>query len=251
MPSSRLTILDEPDLARDSLPVSETFVSIQGEGKLAGVPSWFLRTSGCNLRCTWCDTPYASWSPEGTRRTLTDLIAEAKGAKVGHAVLTGGEPMLFAALVPLTHALRDAGIHITIETAGTLAPTPLPHCDLWSISPKLAHSTPRNDPRDATGAWAARHEQRRLNVPALQSLLNAPGDHQLKFVVSNERDLAEIDDLLSKLTSWAPSDILLMPEGITTPTPAQRAAVADVCLSRGFRYCARLHIELFGNTRGT
>lgn len=253
MPSP-LPILDGPEATPDALPVSETFVSIQGEGKLTGVPSWFLRTSGCNLRCTWCDTPYASWNPEGTRRTLTDLAAEARNAKVKHAVLTGGEPMLFAALVPLTHALRDAGVHITIETAGTLAPpppTPLPHCDLWSISPKLAHSTPRNDPRDPTGAWAARHEQRRLNIPALQLLLDAPGDHQLKFVVSNESDLAEIDDLLSKLTGWAPSDILLMPEGITTPTPAQRATVANVCLSRGFRYCARLHIELFGNTRGT
>jgi len=248
---SPLPILDAHDATRDSLPVSETFVSLQGEGKLTGVPSWFLRTSGCNLRCTWCDTPYASWSPEGTRRTLADLIAEAKAARVHHAVLTGGEPMLFAALVPLTHALRDAGIHITIETAGTLAPTPLPHCDLWSISPKLAHSTPTNDPRDPTGAWAARHEQRRLNIPALQSLLSAPGDHQLKFVVSKEGDLPEIDDLLARLTGWAPADILLMPEGVATPTPAQRAAVASLCLARDFRYCTRLHIDLFGNTRGT
>jgi 7-carboxy-7-deazaguanine synthase len=248
---SPLPILDGPELARDSLPVSETFVSLQGEGKLTGVPSWFLRTSGCNLRCTWCDTPYASWNPEGTRRTLTDLIAEARAANVRHAVLTGGEPMLFAALVPLTHALRDAGIHITIETAGTLAPTPLPHCNLWSISPKLAHSTPINDPRDPTGAWATRHEQRRLNIPALQSLLNAPGDHQLKFVVARDSDLPEIDALLAQLTGWTPPDILLMPEGVNPPGPARKRAISDLCLKRGFRYCPRLHIELYGNTRGT
>jgi 7-carboxy-7-deazaguanine synthase len=251
LPPSSLPILEGPETTPDSLPVSETFVSIQGEGKLTGVPSWFLRTSGCNLRCTWCDTPYASWNPEGTRRTLTALLAEARGTKVKHAVLTGGEPMLFAALAPLTRALRDAGVHITIETAGTLAPNPLPLADLWSISPKLAHSTPRNDPRDPTGAWAARHEQRRLSVPALQALLDAPGDHQLKFVVSKESDLPEIDALLTKLTGWIPSDILLMPEGVATPTPAQRTTVVNLCLTRGFRYCPRLHIELFGNKRGT
>ncbi|HYD02351.1 MAG TPA: 7-carboxy-7-deazaguanine synthase QueE [Phycisphaerales bacterium] len=249
--ASPLPIVDSSDTTPNTLPVSETFVSIQGEGKLTGVPSWFLRTSGCNLRCTWCDTPYASWNPEGTRRTVGDLLAEARAAKVRHAVLTGGEPMLFAALAPLTHVLRDAGVHVTIETAGTLAPPSLPHCDLWSVSPKLAHSTPRDDPRDPGGAWAARHEQRRLNIGSLQRLLDAPGDHQLKFVVATERDLPEIDDLLSKLTGWTPADILLMPEGVTPPAPARRTAVAALCLARGFRYCPRLHIELFGNKRGT
>ncbi|MBY0307118.1 MAG: hypothetical protein K2Q09_00105, partial [Phycisphaerales bacterium] len=119
------------------------------------------------------------------------------------------------------------------------------------ISPKLAHSTPRNDPRDPTGAWGARHEQRRLNPHALQALLRAPGDHQLKFVVAGPGDLTEIDALLAQLTGWTPPDILLMPEGVTTPGPARRRAVADVCLQRGFRYCPRLHIDLFGNTRGT
>lgn len=246
-----LPILDQPDTAPDSLSVSETFVSLQGEGKLTGVKSWFLRTSGCNLRCAWCDTPYASWNPEGTRRTLADLITEAKHSGARHAVLTGGEPMLFAALIPLTHALRDAGIHVTIETAGTLAPSPLPHADLWSISPKLVHSTPRNDPRDPSGTWADRHEKRRLNLQSLRALLNAPGDHQLKFVVSGPGDLPEIDALLAQLTGWTPPDILLMPEGVTTPGPARRRAVTDLCLKRGFRYCPRLHIELFGNTRGT
>jgi len=248
---SPLPILDGPEPTSDALPVSETFVSLQGEGKLTGVPSWFLRTSGCNLRCAWCDTPYASWRPEGTRRPVTDLIAEARDANVRHAVLTGGEPMLFAALVPLSRALRSAGVHVTIETAGTLAPSPLPYCDLWSISPKLAHSTPRNDPRDPSGAWTLRHEQRRLNLPALQALLNAPGDHQLKFVVAGDGDLDEIDGLLAQLTGWTPPDILLMPEGTAPPEPARKRAVSDLCLRRGFRYCPRLHIELYGNTRGT
>jgi 7-carboxy-7-deazaguanine synthase len=82
-----------------TVPISETFVSIQGEGKLAGVPSYFVRVSGCNLRCAWCDTPYASWEPDGGARTIDRVVEEARSAAsrgVRHAVLTGGEPMMFA-----------------------------------------------------------------------------------------------------------------------------------------------------------
>ena len=125
-----------------------------------------------------------------------------------------------------------------------------------SISPKLASSTPTKDPRDPDGTWAARHEQRRLNVPVLRSLLEGwsarPGrDFQLKFVVCAEGDVAEIQTLLDRLPGWAPSDVLLMPEGVTPPTAATMRALTELCLARGWRYCARLHIELFGNRRGT
>ncbi|MFG0315120.1 MAG: 7-carboxy-7-deazaguanine synthase QueE, partial [Phycisphaerales bacterium] len=104
----------------DTLPISETFVSIQGEGKLTGTSSWFCRLAGCNLRCTWCDTPYASWNPEKTDRTIESLVEEAVGSGVKHAVLTGGEPMIFKGLVPLSNELAKRGLHITIETAGTV-----------------------------------------------------------------------------------------------------------------------------------
>ncbi len=168
--------------------IAETFVSIQGEGKLVGTPSWFVRLSGCNLRCTWCDTPHASWSPEGPQRSIDDLVGEAQRSRVRHAVVTGGEPMMFPQVTELTRRLaEEAGLHITIETAGTIV-RPV-RCDLMSISPKLANSTPAaGDPRDPSGAWAVRHEQRRLNVEALQGLLDAhpsPG-FQLKFVVAGE-----------------------------------------------------------------
>ncbi|MEZ6317299.1 MAG: 7-carboxy-7-deazaguanine synthase QueE [Phycisphaerales bacterium] len=138
----------------DALPIAETFVSIQGEGKLTGVPSWFCRASGCNLRCRWCDTPYASWNPEGTKRPIDDLVREARASGVTHAVLTGGEPMIFDTLAPFTRALRAAGLHVTIETAGTVWIDDLA-CDLISISPKLANSTPTDDPRDPTGPGPA------------------------------------------------------------------------------------------------
>ena len=232
--------------------IAETFYSIQGEGTLTGVPSFFIRFSGCNLRCTWCDTPYASWKPEGTQRSLDELVDAARASRARHVVLTGGEPMLFDAIEPLSRALRASGMHITIETAGTIfRATSQLACDLMSISPKLANSTPRNDPRDPDGAWATRHESRRLNMAALQQLIDHAPRKQLKFVVAGDTDLPEITELLSGLRNWEPADVLLMPEGVTTPTETTKAWLTGVCLQRGWRYCARLHIELFGNTRGT
>ena len=233
-----------------TLPIAETFYSIQGEGKLTGVPSFFIRVSGCNLRCTWCDTPYTSWSPEGAQRTIDSLLAEAAAAPARHAVVTGGEPMIFPNIVPLCRRLRDAGLHVTIETAGTVA-RDVP-CDLMSISPKLSNSTPpQGDPRDPGGAWRARHEHRRIDLAALQSLLDGYPGRQLKFVVQHPADLGEITSLLDRLHNWRDEDVLLMPEGVTTPVPARRAWLVEECLQRNWRYCPRLHIELFGNRRGT
>ncbi len=236
-----------------TLPVAETFRSIQGEGKLAGVPSFFIRLSGCNLRCGWCDTPYASWTPEGRNIAVDALVGEAVESGARHAVVTGGEPMIFAPTAALTRGLAAAGIHVTIETAGTVFDASnRPHADLMSISPKLANSTPReDDPRDPTSAWRARHESRRLNPAVLQRLIDSFPERQLKFVVCGPQDLAEIDGILTSLRGWVPDDILLMPEGVTAPTPEMRKWLAGVCVERGWRYCPRLHIELFGNTRGT
>jgi 7-carboxy-7-deazaguanine synthase len=251
-----------PLSAHPALPITETFLSLQGEGKLTGVPSFFIRVSGCNLRCSWCDTPYASWSPEGAPRPLDALIEEARASGAAHAVLTGGEPMMFPQIAPLASALRESGLHITIETAGTVLPSGtgvppvLPQfADLMSISPKLSSSTPAADgPRDPTGAWRTRHEQRRLNIPVLQALINAHPIRQLKFVVTEQAtpaDLAEIGSLLAQLKNWSDPDILLMPEGVTPPTLAFRRALAQQCVTRNWRYCPRLHIDLYGHTRGT
>jgi len=234
----------------DTLPISETFTSIQGEGKHTGVPSWFCRLSGCNLRCTWCDTPYASWNPEHTGRTIDSLIEEAKASGVHHAVLTGGEPMIFKQLVPLSNQLAKLGMHITIETAGTVT-LPGVSCHLMSLSPKLANSTPKNDPRDPDGTWAARHEARRLNFNALNELIVSSPDRQLKFVVADPSDLIEIDTVLAHIAGYQPRDIMLMPEGIAVPDQGSIRWILDVCLKRWWTYCPRLHIALFGDTRGT
>src|ERR1700749_4862084 len=123
------------------MKISELFYSIQGEGKLLGVPSVFVRASGCNLRCTWCDTPYTSWSPEGAHQSIAQIVSQVQGFGASHVVVPGGEPLIAPEIVSLTNGLRDAGLHITVETAGTVY-EPV-ECDLMSISPKLSNSTPR------------------------------------------------------------------------------------------------------------
>jgi 7-carboxy-7-deazaguanine synthase len=249
--------LSPPPASDGSLVVTETFVSLQGEGKLTGVASWFCRVGGCNLRCAWCDTPYSSWHPEGVRRSIDELVSEAlthAHRGVMHAVITGGEPMVFPSAALLARRLREHRVHVTIETAGTLdsgAPA-----DLMSISPKLASSTPtraqaRTLGGDGADAWAERHGKRRINLVALQSLIDRCPERQLKFVVCGPGDIDEIDTLLGRLRGWTRADVMLMPEGTSTPARDKVAWIAKTCLERGWRYCHRLHIELYGNTRGT
>jgi 7-carboxy-7-deazaguanine synthase len=227
--------------------IAEIFPSIQGEGKLAGVPSTFIRTSGCNLRCTWCDTPYASWNPEGEDLTVSEIVRRVQALPPRHVVLTGGEPMIMPELGELSRALRERNYHITVETAATVY-QPV-EVDLASLSPKLSNSTPHTR---KGGRFALNHDRQRLNIGVIQTFMDAAPDYQLKFVVADEADLAEIDVLLSQLSGVRAEDVQLMPEGIDAATLRQRATwITRVCMSRGFRFSPRLHIELFGNQRGT
>jgi 7-carboxy-7-deazaguanine synthase len=227
--------------------IAEIFHSIQGEGLLAGVPSIFIRTSCCNLRCHWCDTPYASWKPEGPEMSVEEILKKLTEWHCGHVVLTGGEPMIAPDLPELATALQKQKKHITIETAGTILPNSIP-CDLASISPKLSNSTPSPE-RDP--AWAKKHEATRLQPEVISEWIRKY-PFQLKFVVSSELDLAEIKHLLSRLPPVPLHQILLMPEGIDVKTLATRSPwLIEICKREGFRFCPRLHIELFGHTRGT
>jgi 7-carboxy-7-deazaguanine synthase len=226
------------------MKIAEIFYSIQGEGMLAGVPSVFVRTSGCNLRCTWCDTPYTSWAPEGREMPLDAILAEAGRHQATHVVVTGGEPMIVEDVVPLTQALKNSGLHVTIETAGTVH-QPVA-CDLMSISPKLANSTPHD--REG-GRWAAQHDRLRYQPEVLKKLM-ADYAYQLKFVVAAPQDLEEIENIL-KETGAARSRVVLMPEGTDTETLRDRGRwLADICKRERFRYGPRLHIDLYGNQRG-
>ena len=232
----------------NNLRVAEMFASVQGEGLWAGTPSVFVRVSGCNLRCSWCDTKYASWYPEGPTMQVDEIATEAvrlAQGRIEHVVLTGGEPMLFDSTVTLAERLKEHGFTITVETAGTVYQD-LP-CDLMSISPKLANSTPDDS------KLREMHEQARTNIAVLSSLIENY-DCQLKFVVDpdQEGDIEEIEDLLVKLPEIEPASVLLMPEGTDTETLDRRTKMlVPVAVERGWGISPRLHIELYGNTRGT
>jgi 7-carboxy-7-deazaguanine synthase len=229
--------------------VAEIFYSLQGEGELTGVPSVFVRTSGCNLRCTWCDTPYASWNPEGEARSVAGIVAEVQTHPTArHVVLTGGEPMIAKEIHALAAELRKLGRHITIETAATVAPADIA-CDLASLSPKLLNSAP-----DALehGAWRKNHEATRWQPEVVRAWIDAY-PYQFKFVVARPEDVEELEHMLAALHREIPRHkVLLMPEATTLEKMRSRAGwLGELCKARGYRYAHRLHIELYGNKRGT
>jgi 7-carboxy-7-deazaguanine synthase len=228
--------------------IAEIFHSLQGEGELTGVPSVFVRTSGCNLRCNWCDTPYASWHPEGVQMGVDEIVAEVAKRPAKHVVLTGGEPMVAKEIRELAAALKQRGYHITIETAATVAPEGIA-CDLASLSPKLKNSAP--DER-LSATWREKHDALRWQPAVVQAWLASYG-YQLKFVVSQVADVDEIEGMLGQLGAGIPrAKVLLMPEGTTVEALRAKAGwLGELCKVRGYRYAPRLHIELYGNKRGT
>lgn len=222
--------------------ISEIFYSVQGEGLLIGVPSIFVRTTGCNLRCSWCDTPYTSWNPVGEDFTIDEIIAKTdQYTAANHVVITGGEPLIAPGIVELSKRYREQGKHITFETAGTVvAPV---ECDLMSISPKLSNSTPE-------GPFRNQHERLRLNFEALRHL-TTHHPYQLKFVIAQESDLAEAQTVISTLNA-PPQNVILMPEGTAEETLKERGPwLAELCKADGYRFSPRLHVHLYGNKRGT
>src|SRR5579862_7656480 len=191
------------------MKIAELFYSIQGEGRLLGVPSAFVRTSGCNLRCAWCDSDYTSWRSEGEKFTVSEILRRLAEFPTRHVVVTGGEPLIAPGIEELCAGLRDRGYHITIETAATIF-KPVA-CDLASLSPKLANSTPHQ--REG-GRFAAMHDALRLQLGAIRAFM-AHGDYQLKFVLDQPRDVAEVLLILEHLPDVDRTKVLLMPQGVT------------------------------------
>jgi len=246
----------DTEVDSDALPINELFYSLQGEGRLAGVPSVFIRTSGCNLRCWFCDSYHTSWEPQGSWLTVDDIIDEVQSNEdAEHVVLTGGEPLIHEESADLLDRLSELGYHTTVETNGTIYRDAA--IDLASISPKLESSipTPDCDPT-GDGEWEERHEERRIDLDALSRLVDSY-DSQLKFVVTGRDDLAEIESLLDQIRSSADTgiqrgDVLLMPEGTTREQlDERRHDVAELAMEHGYRYTPRLHVDLWNDAPGT
>jgi 7-carboxy-7-deazaguanine synthase len=223
--------------------ISEVFYSVQGEGRYVGTPSVFIRTSGCNLRCWFCDTPYTSWSPEGDPRSVDSLLEQTAVWDCQHVVITGGEPMLVQEVVELTQRLKERGHVITIETAGTVW---LPvQCDLMSISPKRPNSTP------VGMEWEGRHEERRHRPEIIRRLISS-FDYQLKFVIDSPADVEDAEQWLAEFPEADSQQVYLMPQGTQWEILREKQAwIEAAAAQRGWRFSPRRHIELFGNTRGT
>ena len=223
---------------------SEIFYSIQGEGQLIGYPSVFFRTSYCNLRCIWCDTPYTSWEPEDKDISVEDAVGAILAHNCKQVVITGGEPFMQSKdLTILCRRLRQNGKHITIETNGTLFEKV--EADLLSISPKLENS----NPSEFTPHFK-QHQRNRINQPVLRQFLDYYSC-QLKFVVETERDLFEIHQLEREMQIPA-SIIVLMPQGITNNQIQEKQNwIVETCKKYGYRYSPRLHVDIWGDTRGT
>jgi len=224
-----------------TLRVAEVFgPTIQGEGKHMGRQTHFIRLSGCNLSCSWCDTPY-TWDWSGVNGTKYDRETESKiytveelvnlmdQSEATSVVITGGEPLVQAkALVELANDLIYMGISVEIETNGTRpCPDNISRSVQWNISPKLTTSGNANG----------------IKPKALRSY---PASAIYKFVITDPTDIDEINRL-----GLAPSQVWLMPEG-RTPTEINKRAlmVANLALTHGYNYSHRLHVTLWGNKRG-
>ena len=221
--------------------VNEIFYSIQGEGSLAGTPSVFIRLAGCRLRCRWCDTKYAWHDSAGEKLSPEQIKLDISGHPTDHLVITGGEPMTTAHLKDFLAPF--AKMHITIETSGIAFIPDLP-CALMSISPKLSNSTPE----DADTAQS--HEENRLNLPALQQLIDTY-NYQMKFVVDRPSDLDEIAETLKALKNVRFDKVLLMPQAANLQEYIEKSRfLGQICKQTGFAFSPRLQLLLWDGEKG-
>ena len=262
------------------LRVNEMFCSIQGEGKFAGIPSFFVRTVGCNLRCVFsnsiCDTAYTSFKPEKPLYdNWDDLMNDFQkmidnNPTVHHLVISGGEPLIqYNDLKEFISRVQSKKSYIiTIETNGTLpaieswSDSDFSHwIDLWSVSPKLSTSVDHQC-KFLTEAQRDNHNKTRINYDNLASYItdseDGVSDYQLKFVYSGDDSVVEIKEILTNLSNRynfsideLNNHVMLMPEGTTNDQLEKISQeCVTVCIREGWRFCDRLHIRIYGNKRG-
>lgn len=244
------------------LQVCELFASIQGEGITTGTPAVFVRFSGCNLTCKFCDTPF-TWNFEGTdfvhntkawekakyfknaemssytSMELVDKILELSNNKINTVVLTGGEPMLYhktAVFLQLLRLLKQYRFRIEVETNGTICPIAevARLVDQFNVSLKLTNS-------------GVSEKKRIIDNAVLFFVKNFKTS--FKFVIENAIDVEEVKMLQNKF-NIPTGKILLMPEGRTEEEIKTHARiVVDICMNNGYTFCNRLHIWLWGGEK--
>jgi 7-carboxy-7-deazaguanine synthase len=234
------------------MKIVEEFYTLQGEGKYLGVPSWFIRTTGCNLRCQWanpdgtttkCDTPYTSFNPEkGTDLNITESLRELRKHPVNHVVITGGEPLLQPDLTLVCDIFKASGYQVTIETNATQYKQIT--AAFISMSPKLSSSYAQDN------VFEKELHAKNNNWKESARKYMDTNLYQFKFVYNDKTDLEDI--LLAQKELKIPSkNIYLMPQGITTDQfKFKEKEMFDVCMKYGFNYTPRMHIDVWGNKRG-
>lgn len=239
-----------PDDLNSALPVSEVFgPTIQGEGPHMGRPCWFIRTGGCNLSCTWCDTPYStgqhsiplSTVPKRTARSVANAIPA--GTMV---VLTGGEPLMHIkrpAMIALLHALHAKGCEVHMETNGSILPDMSVGylIDHYTVSPKLGVEmvNPRHNP--ALQDWT-RYADRTIFKFVIDRLDEDDQDVNLR---------AQYALMTAETHGGAKESVWIMPEGATAPELAVHwAEVAQAAADAGINASHRLHALAWGDAKG-
>lgn len=264
------------------LKVNEMFCSIQGEGMYTGVPSIFVRTVGCNLRCVFkdsiCDTAYTSFNPEKPLYDNWDDLMNAfkkfvdENPRTNHLVISGGEPLLqkndLELFLTKVFEIKNDWT-VTIETNGSLPMlNPLGkgyRVDLYSVSPKLSTSVDW-DCKYLTPEQRDRHNNMRLNYKNLYDIVKYSRNYQFKFVYSGPECIDEIKEIYAKMSELVNKEndyefenwirkhpnkhTQLMPEGITNEQLIKtREEAALKCIENGWRFCDREHIIIWGDKR--
>lgn len=258
----------------NEFPIIDLFASIQGEGCRAGIPSIFIRTSGCNLRCVFgnsiCDTPYSSYKAEGSKYTWDNVVNMIiDNPQISDIVITGGEPLmrklgLIDMLNYISEKIDISCMNITVETNGTFSPIQPEEegagwtIDLYSVSPKLSTAVAKVDQKvtlpDGTEVVFDKDKvdslnKTRKNIPVLKEFVDAFG-YQFKFVYSGPASYQEILKYVEEL-GVEPQNVMLMPEGMTEEVlQKHRKEAADICIHEGWNYTDRLHITIWGDKRG-
>lgn len=235
---------------------SGIFDTVQGEGKLTGYPSVFIRLSQCNLRCQWrnpdgsfttCDTPHTSFEPETSNKMSVDEIVEKILAiDCDHVVVTGGEPYFQKEVTEIIDRLHESGKHVTVETNGTIYRKS--KADLVSISLKLESSSTHPE-------LGQRHNKNRLNYQSLLQFIQSSPDFQFKFVINDIQDVHEILTIRNELEGRSGikinDRIWVMPQGISVSQLDDKMLwLVDLCKTYKWKLTDRMHLRIWGHAKG-